>query len=474
MNNYVVGSGPNGLAAAIVLAQAKLPVQLFEAKATIGGGMRSAELTLPGFVHDICSAIHPLAYGSPFFRTLPLEQHGLKWIHPPIAVAHPFDDGTAAILEQSIAATARSLDPDDEKAYYTLLEPLVSNWDKLEAGIMGPLRFPSHPLLMAKFGLLGFQSIVSLTTKKFRGNKAKSFLAGMAAHSMLPLDKPLTAAFGLILAILGHKYGWPFPQGGSQNLANALASILQSLGGTILTEAPINSLEGFDRHRILCDISPKQFAKIAEKQLPSSYVHKLNKYRYGPGVFKIDWALSSPIPWKAAECFRAGTLHLGGSIDEIAESERLVWNNKCSDKPFVLLAQQSLFDNTRAPKDKHTAWGYCHVPNGSSIDMTEKIEAQVERFAPGFKDCILARHTFSAIDLEHYNPNYVGGDINGGVQDICQLFTRPVPRLIPYSTPIKGVYLCSSSTPPGGGVHGMCGYHAAHAALKVSIGFLKS
>jgi len=461
----VIGSGPNGLAAAITLARAGRSVAVYEAKKTVGGGLRSAELTLPGFIHDICSAIHPLGIGSPFFQTLPLENYGLKWIQPSAPLAHPFDSGCAALLERSVDATGATLGVDG-MAYKRLMEPFVKNWDLLKSDILGPAHFPKHPFALAQFGWQGIQSATYLAKAKFHAEQAQGLLAGLAAHSILPLDKPLTAAFGLILGTLGHAVGWPMACGGSQKIADALTAYLRALGGEIFTGVPVESIDALSSGLILCDITPKQLLQIAGQRLPSGYKRSLENYRYGPGVFKMDWALNHPIPWKAEACKRAGTVHLGGTLEEIAQSEREVWAGKLPEKPFVLLAQQSLFDATRAPAGKQTAWAYCHVPNSSTDDMTDRIEAQIERFAPGFKDCILARSAKSAMDLQHYNPNYVGGDINGGVQDIYQLFTRPVARIVPYSTPVKGLYLCSSSTPPGGGVHGMCGYHAAQAALR--------
>ncbi len=462
----VIGSGPNGLSAAIKLAQAGLSVAIYEAKSTLGGGMRSAELTLPGFVHDVCSAVHPLGLGSPFFRELPLGQYGLEWIHPSAPLAHPFDDGTAALLERSLDATCRNLGEDGD-AYKDLMEPLVSNWHLLGKEILAPLHWPKHPYLMGCFGLLGLRSAKSLSDSLFKSDCARSFFAGLAAHAILPLDKPLTAAFGLVLGILGHAVGWPFPRGGSQKIADALAAIFLSLGGQIYTDVNVENLgELPPSQAVLCDITPKQLLQIAGDRLPLGYRRQLEGYRYGPGAFKIDWALNHPIPWKAKECARAGTVHVGGTAEEIAASESAVWKGNCSNKPYIILAQPSLFDSTRAPEEMHTAWAYCHVPNGSTMNMKEIIETQIERFAPGFKDCILARSTKSPMELESYNANYVGGDINGGVQDIRQLFTRPVARAVPYSTPVKGLYICSSSTPPGGGVHGMCGYHAARAVLR--------
>jgi phytoene dehydrogenase-like protein len=462
----VVGSGPNGLAAAITLAQAGLSVIVFEAKNTIGGGLRSAELTLPGFIHDICSAIHPLGIASPFFRQLTLEQHGVEWIHPLVPLAHPFDDGKPAILDRSINLTGQTLGID-HLAYQKLMGPLAANWNQLASDILAPLRLPRHPWISGQFALLGLRSAQSLANHRFEGQRARALFAGLAAHSFLPLDGLLTAAFGLVLGTLGHVAGWPMVRGGSQQMAQALASILRMLGGEIVTNHEVENLESLPpAQAVLLDVTPRQLMKIAKNHLPSDYLRKLGKYRYGPGVFKMDWALHHSIPWKAKECAFAGTVHVGGTWQEIAQSEREIWQGKYSEKPFLLVAQPSLFDRTRAPEGKHTAWAYCHVPNGSAVDMTTKIESQIERFAPGFKDCILSRSTRSSKEMEQHNPNYVGGDINGGVQDIYQFLRRPVSWFHPYSTPTKGIYLCSSSTPPGGGVHGMCGYHAACVALK--------
>ncbi|MCK6625666.1 MAG: NAD(P)/FAD-dependent oxidoreductase [Anaerolineae bacterium] len=463
----VIGSGPNGLAAAITLAQAGCSTLLLEAKATVGGGMRSAELTLPGFIHDICSAIHPLGVGSPFFRRLPLADYGLEWVFPPAPLAHPLDDGTAAVLERSIETTGQTLGPDAE-AYRRLMAPLVADWDKLVADLLGPFPFPPrHPLALARFGWSALRSARGLAESRFKGERARALFAGLAAHSIMPLEKLPTASFGLVLGILGHALGWPLPKGGSQRLANALAAYFQSLGGEIMTNSPVESLDALPPARaILFDLTPRQFLRLARDRLPAGYRRQLERYRYGPGVFKVDFALDGPIPWRAGECLRAGTVHVGGSLPEVAASERAMWHGPPAEKPFVLVVQQSLFDSTRAPAGKHTVWAYCHVPHGSPSDMTARIESQIERFAPGFRERILARHVLSPASLEQYNPNYIGGDINGGVQDFGQLFTRPVARWIPYSTPVKGFYLCSSSTPPGGGVHGMCGYHAAQAALR--------
>jgi len=462
----VVGSGPNGLAAAITLAQSGLSVVIFEAKSTIGGGLRSAELTLPGYIHDICSAVHPLGIASPFFRGLPLSKHELEWIHPIVPLAHPLEDGTAVLLERSIDLTSRHLGVDGA-SYKRLMEPLVADWDALAADILAPMHLPHHPMMLLRFGWLGIRSANGLAYQFFKNQRARSLFAGLAAHSMMPLERPLTSAFGLLLGTLGHHVGWPIARGGSQKIAQALASIFLNLGGEIVTDQTIVSLADLPPARtILFDVTPKQLLKIVKEGFPAKYRRKLENYRYGPGIFKIDWALNDSIPWKAKECIFAGTVHVGGTLQEIAQSEREVWEGKHSERPFTLVAQPSLFDWTRAPDGKHTAWAYCHVPNGSTVDMTKQIESQIERFAPGFGDCILARSTRTAIQVEEYNPNCIGGDINGGVQDIHQFLKRPAAWFDPYSTPIKGLYICSSSTPPGGGVHGMCGYHAARSALK--------
>ncbi len=462
----VVGAGPNGLAAAITLLEAGRSVLVLEAQQTVGGGARSAALTLPGFVHDICSAIHPLGAGSPFFRRLPLEKYGLQWIAPPAAAAHPLDDGTVVMLMPSLEETARNLGTD-ELAYHRLMNPLVADWPKLAEAFLGPLRLPRHPLTMARFGLLALQPAHFLARTAFRGERARALFAGMGAHSIMSLYRSPTAAFGLMLGVLAHVVGWPLPRGGSQQIANALASYLQALGGEIRVGFPVRSLDELPPSRaVLLDITPAQLVRIAGDRLPAGYQRQLRSYRYGPGAFKIDLALDGPIPWKAPECMRAGTVHLGGDLQEIAEAEHRVWRGEHPERPFVLLAQQSLFDPARAPEGHHTVWAYCHVPNGSPFDMTEAIERQIERFAPGFRDRIIGRVATGPAALEAYNENYIGGDINGGVQDLAQLFTRPVPRPVPYSTPLRGIYLCSSSTPPGGGVHGMCGYHAARVALR--------
>jgi phytoene dehydrogenase-like protein len=462
----VVGSGPNGLAAAITLARAGRAVLLVEAAPTLGGGMRTRELTLPGFLHDVCSAIHPLGLASPFFRTLPLHQYGLTFIQPPAAVAHPLDDGTAAVLERSVEATADRLGTDGP-AYTALMRPLVDQAEALFEELLGPLRLPRHPVLLARFGWRAMQSAYGLAQREFQGVQARALFAGLAAHSILPLERAFTAAFGVMLGVGGHAVGWPVIQGGSERIADALAAYFRSLGGESITSSRVDSLEQLPRAAAtLLDVTPRQLLRIAGDRLPAGYRRRLQRYRYGPGAFKVDWALDGPIPWKAKDCCRAATVHLGGTLEEVAASERAPWAGHAAEKPFVLVAQQSLFDPSRAPAGKQTGWAYCHVPHGSSVDMTGRIEAQIERFAPGFSDLILARHMTGAAAMEAYNANYIGGDINGGTQDITQQFTRPVASLNPYATPARGIYLCSSSTPPGGGVHGMCGYFAAKAALR--------
>jgi phytoene dehydrogenase-like protein len=472
-DSVVVGSGPNGLAAAIVLARAGLSVLVIEGKETIGGGCRSAALTLPGFVHDICAAIFSLGVSSPFFRTLPLAAHGLEMVHAPAACAHPLDDGTAVIVERDatnplagVDATAKTLSPD-AAAYRGLMGPVVANWSAITQDLLGPTPLPPRqPWPIVQFGLRAVSPAATLAQTIFRGERARAVFAGMAAHSMLPLEQPLTSAFGVVLSGGAHAVGWPLVKGGSQNFAEALAGLLRSLGGEIVTGWRVASIDELPPHRLaLCDVTPRALLKIAGHRFPAGYQRALQRFRYGPGVFKMDWALSGPIPWRAQNVARCPVAHLGGPLEEIAASERAAWRGEHAERPFVLLAQPSLFDPTRAPAGQHTAWAYCHVPPGSAVDMTAAIEAQVERFAPGFRDLILARHTFNAPQMEAHNPNYVGGDVNGGVQDLVQHFARPV-LVRPYATPAKGIYLCSSSTPPGGGVHGMSGYHAARLALS--------
>lgn len=461
----VVGAGPNGLAAAITMQKAGLSVFLVEMKETIGGGLRTKELTLPGFKHDVCSAIHPLAAGSPFFQQLPLHQYGLEYIYPKVSAAHPFDDGSAAALIGSVEETAQTL-ARDEKHYLSLMKPVVRDWPKLAPDVLGPLQFPDHPVALAQFGLSAMKSAEFLS-RRFVTEKAKGFFGGMCAHSIQPLSNIASSAIGLVLLATGHLRGWPIPKGGSESIANALAAYFISLGGKIQTNFHVRYLDDLpSADAVLFDVTPKQLLKIAGQRFSPLYKWQMNRYRYGMGVYKVDWALDDAIPFTSAECRKAGTIHLGNTFAEIAASELLTSKGNISKKPFVLLAQQSLYDASRAPEGKHTAWAYCHVPNGSQVDMTEAIESQVERYAPGFKERILARHMMNTFQMQEYNPNYIGGDINGGVIDITQLYTRPVVSFSPYRTSAKGLYICSSSTPPGGGVHGMCGYHAAKRALK--------
>jgi phytoene dehydrogenase-like protein len=462
----VVGSGPNGLAAALEIARSGHAVLVLEAQPTAGGGTRTAELTLPGFRHDVCSAVHPLGVASPFFRTLPLGQEGLEWVHPPVPLAHPLDDGTAVLLARDLDETGLELGRRDGDAYRRLLAPLLAEPDALLSDALGPLRVPRHPVLLARFGRHGLRSAAGLASGVFTGERARALFGGLAAHSILPLERSPTAAFGLVLALLGHAAGWPIARGGSQAIADAMVSHLRSLGGRVECGRPVTSLHELPPSRaVLLDVARRGLLQLAGARLPSGYRRRLERFRHGPGVFKLDLALDGPIPWRAAECARAGTVHVGGTLGEIAQAVSAVWKGAHPEKPFVLVAQQSLFDETRAPAGKQTVWAYCHVPNGSPVDMTDRIEAQIERFAPGFGERILARHALGPAALEAYNPNYVGGDINAGAQDLRQLFTRPVPALSPYRTPLSGVYLCSASTPPGGGVHGLCGHFAALAAL---------
>jgi len=460
--DVVIGSGPNGLAAAIILARAGRRVTVYEAEEQIGGGTRSAELTLPGFLHDICSAVHPMAVSSPCFEQFPLYVHGLEWIHPDAPLAHPLDDGSAVMLERSVDATARNLGMDGN-AWRRLMEPLASGWADLRRDVLAVPRLPHHPLLMARFGLHAIRSARALSYGLFRGDRARALFAGLAAHSIMPLENPASSAIGLALGAAAHAVGWPIPHGGAQRIADALAGYFRSMGGEIEAATRIDSLPDAplaDGQLVLCDISPRQFVAIAGDRLPESYRGALSRYRYGPGVFKMDFALDAPIPWRARECLRAATVHVGGTFDEIA-----AWEANFVGRPFVLLAQPSLFDSARAPAGKHTVWAYCHVPNGSTADMSGAIESQIDRFAPGFRERILARHAMTPAELERHNANLIGGDIAGGATDLRQMFLRPTPRL--YNTPLRGVFLCSSSTSPGGGVHGMCGYYAARAALRV-------
>ena len=460
----LIGAGPNGLAAAIVLAQAGLQVEVYEAEPTPGGAARTMELTLPGFLHDFGSAVYPFGVGSPFFASLPLRDHGLEWIHSPAPLAHPLDDGTAVVLERDLDEAARTLEPDGA-AWRALMKPYVDRWNEFAPEVLRPVtHLPRHPLLMARFGLSTLRSARSLS-RRFRSERTRALFAGCAAHSFLSLDAALSGPFGALLGISAHAVGWPIPRGGAQSLTNALCGYLTTLGGTIKTSSRIGNLAELSNcDVILGDITPRQLVKIAGEKLSSSYKGQLTNYRYGPGAFKVDYALSSPIPWKAKECLRAATVHLGGSFEEIAASEAAMASGKHAERPFMILAQPSLFDPTRAPAGKHTAWVYCHVPSGSNVDMLSRVENQIERFAPGFRDCVLARRVFTPADLEGMDANLIGGDVSGGAMDLRQFLFRPTRRQ--YATSQPGLYLCSSSTPPGAGVHGMCGFHAAKMALR--------
>lgn len=461
----VIGSGPNGLAAAVRLAQSGAAVTVLEAEAEIGGGTRSGALTLPGFLHDRCSTVHPMGILSPYLRTLPLADHGLRWVRPKVSVAHPLDDGPAAILQRSVDETAAALGAD-ARAYRRLVAPFTAAPHDLLEDALAPLRFPRHPLLLARFGLKAMRSAVGLA-RRFRGAPARALLAGCAAHSILPLDRAFTGAMGLIFLVTGHAEDWPAAEGGSQAIARALASLLRASGGTIETGVRVRSLADLPPARAyLFDTSPAQLASIAEPILPARYVRRLRRYRYGPAVFKLDWALDGPIPWRDPRCAEASTVHVGGTLEDIAASEAAIWRAEHAERPFLILCQTSHIDPSRAPAGKHTGYAYCHVPAGSTVDQTDAIERQVERFAPGFRDRILARHATTPSMFESENANYLGGAITGGVADWRQLFTRPVARLDPYSTPHPRLFLCSASTPPGGGVHGMCGYHAASSVLR--------
>jgi phytoene dehydrogenase-like protein len=461
----VVGSGPNGLTAAIVIARAGRKVLLVEAAPEIGGGLRSAELTLPGFVHDVCSAVHPMAVRSPVLLDMPLAQHGLEWVEPPAMLAHPFDDGSAAMVYRSLERTARELRGDGD-AYRQTFRYAVADWPRLERALGGAWTFPRHPFGMACFGLRALRSADRLARRLFRGEHARGLFGGIAAHGMAPLEVRPTGGIALGLGLMAHTAGWFFPRGGAQTLTNALASYFRSLGGEIATGWRVTSLDELPRTRAtLCDLSPRPFLEIAGHVLPARYRRALERYRYSRmGAFKADWALDGPIPWTAAGCASAGTLHLGGTLEEIAAGERRIWGGEVGDRPYVLLAQQTPFDRSRAPEGRHTAWAYCHVPAGSTADMLPRIEAQIERFAPGFRERVLARAVMTPADLERRNPNYVGGDIGSGAFDLAQALVRPTWRN--YSTPVRGLYLCSASTPPGVGVHGLCGYFAARRALK--------
>jgi phytoene dehydrogenase-like protein len=463
----VIGAGPNGLSAAIVLAQAGMQVEVFEAQPVPGGGARTFELTLPGFRHDFGSAIHPMAVSSPLFSSLPLERYGLEWIHPSAPLAHPLDDGSAVMLERNLEDSVLHLGADG-KAWRRLMRPYVERWPEFIDDVLRPIKIiPKHPFMLAGFGLKALAPARWLANRLFRENRAKALFAGIAAHSFLSLDEAMSSAFAVILGAAGHAVGWPMPKGGAQSLTNALCAHLQTLGGTITTSRRIEDLrELANFNLVLCDITPAQLLNMAGKKFSPTFKRQLSKYRYGSGVFKVDYALSQPIPWKAAECLRAGTVHVCGDMAETAASESAVRRGKHPERPFVLLAQQSLFDPTRAPAGKHIGWAYCHVPNGSTFDMLPRLEAQIERFAPGFRDCVLHRSISTPARLEGMDANLIGGDIGGGAPDIDQFFFRPTFRQ--YATSAPDVFICSSSTPPGGGVHGMCGYNAAKLALAKS------
>ena len=460
----IIGSGPNGLTAAILLAQAGFDTTVYEAQASYGGGLRSAELTLPGFWHDVSSAVHPLALSSPIWAAWPLAKYGLSWIFPPASLAHPYADGGAGIVERSVSNTAIQFGPDAQ-TYRRMFSGLALEWKKLAADLLRPLlHVPEHPLLLGRFGLLAALPATVTARVCFETAEARAVFAGMAAHSILPLEAPTTTAFAIVLTLAAHSVGWPLPRGGSRNIAKALVGLLESVGGKVVTNAPVESLAQFgDDTLVMCDVTPRQFLRLAGDRLPARFARQLRRYRYGPGVFKMDWALRQPVPWRVRECARSATVHLGGSLEEIATSERGPGQGQICERPFVLFVQPTLFDAGRAPAGAHTAWAYCHVPSGSTVDMTERIEGQVERFAPGFRETILGRSVLTPAALEQGNANLVGGDISGGVQDLRQLLFRPTRSL--YRTPLRNVYLCSSSTPPGGGVHGMCGHYAVKAAL---------
>ncbi|GIW00190.1 NAD(P)/FAD-dependent oxidoreductase [Roseiflexus sp.] len=461
----IIGAGPNGLTAACVLARAGKRVLIIEARETVGGGVSSGETTLPGFIHDLGSAVHPFGIASPVFRMLKLERFGLRWIQPPTPVAHPLDGGRAALLERSVRATAAWLG-QDRIAYGRLMAPMARMWDRIQPLVLNPLRFPAHPFAGAYFGALALLPVTLLARAFFRADAAPALLAGLGAHSLLPLEAPLTSAPALVLGALGHAVGWPIPRGGAQAIANALEACLRAGGGEIRTGWTVRHTDELPNARAyLFDTPPQGLIQIVGDRLPAWYRRRLQRFRHGPGVFKLDYALDRPIPWTNAACARAATVHLGGTLEEIAESERAPHCGMHATHPYVLLAQPTLFDPTRAPPGKHIAWAYCHVPNSSTVDMTSAIEAQIERFAPGFRNRILARCAMNCADIEAWNPNLIGGDISGGLPDWQQLITRPTISLTPHRTPARGIYLCSASTPPGPGVHGMCGYHAACVAL---------
>jgi len=466
LDAVVVGAGPNGLTAAIAMASAGLSVRVLEGADRPGGGMRTQELTLPGFRHDICSAVHPMGVLSPYWRSLPLEEHGLQWLHPRFSVAHPLDGGRAVVLAESLDETAERLGQDGE-AWRRMVAPFTRDAPRLFADLMAPLGIPRKPITMARFGLSGVLPASLFASLRFCTPEAKALFGGLAGHSILPLDAPLSAAIGLIFAVSGHLTSWPVPRGGAESITDALTSLLGSLGGELETGSWVRSLGDVPECRaIVFDTSPDALAKIAGDALPRTYRKRIGNYRYGPGVFKLDWALDGPIPWEAPECHQASTIHVGGTLPEIAASEKAVWQGRHPRHPYLIVCQQSHLDPSRAPAGKHTGYAYCHVPHASSEDMSDAITGAIERFAPGFRDQILATHAWTCADLEAHNPNYIGGAITGGVADWRQLFSRPIARWSPYTTPNPKLFLCSASTPPGGGVHGMCGFYAARAVLR--------
>jgi phytoene dehydrogenase-like protein len=470
LDSVVIGSGPNGLSAAITLARAGRSVRVYEAGAAIGGGLRSEALTEPGCTHDVCATIFSMTLASPFLKTLPLAEHGLEFVHPEAPLAHPLDDGTAVMVERSIERTGASLDAADKRAYCDLMVPIAARAESLMEFLLAPINARRALRLGGfgpSFGLKAIQSAAGLARRRFSGARARAMFGGVAAHSLVPLEYAATAGYGFGLLLGAHTVGWPVVRGGSQNAANAMASYLRSLGGEIVTGECVDSLARLPQAPlVLADVTPRQLLTLAGDRVPAAYRRRLERFRYGPGVFKMDWALNAPVPWRAKECARAGTLHLGGTLEEIAASEQAPWNGRVSDRPYVLVVQPTMFDPSRAPAGKHTLWAYCHVPHGCTVDMSRAIEDQIERYAPGFRDCISTRHSMGPMLMEQRNANLIGGDIAGGAADLAQVFARPVASLNPYRTAIDGVFLCSSSTPPGVGVHGMCGHWAAMAALR--------
>lgn len=465
----IVGAGPNGLAAAITMAKQGLSVVVLESHEQAGGGTRTHELTEPGFLHDICSAVHPTGKGSSFFNSLSLQDHGLEWIHPEIPLAHPFKDGRALLMPSDLEETADVLGTDHE-AYVNLMKPLVKDWDFLYNDLFAPIRIPDHPFRMARFGLSAMRSAIGLANR-FKREEVSAYFTGLAAHSILPLQKAFTASFGLVLGMSLHAEGWPIARGGSAQIAQALVRVLKEAGGSLITGHHVNSLKDIPNAKVvLFDTTPLQFSTIAEDRLSPAHLRRLRSFEYGPGVFKMDFALSEPVPWSDPGCLKAGTVHLGGTATDIQESENAIWQGRYPEHPYILISQPSLFDKSRAPVGKHTLWAYCHVPHGSDRDLSEKMIDEISSYAPGFRDTIIRYNSMTAMDYQRYNPNYIGGDINGGAQYFSQLLFRPLLQWDPYRLPLTGMYLCSSSTPPGGGVHGMCGFHAARSALKREFG----